>query len=225
MPRRIDHLVQRRIGEWEAQKRIAAKAGVVGQQPAVAISRTHGARGRAIGHMVAERLGVNAYDKQIVEQIAESAQVRQQLVESVDDTMRDRIGNWVGEQFDTGYFTYSDYLKHLTQVLLTVTRQESAVIVGRGAQYVLDPRRTLRVRVDAPLGLRIERVAEAHGLPPKEARAEVMRVDAQRAAFCSLHFGRDSADADDYDLVLNSGAVPVELCAEVIERIYRSRFG
>lgn len=220
----IDQLVLRRVMHWEKHKQRAEQAGQLGQHPAITISRDYGARGRAIGEQVAQRLGLNMYDKEIVEQIAERAQVRAQIVESVDDRLRARIANWVGEQFDNGYFTYSDYLRNLSCVLLTIAEQEPAVIVGRGANFILLPQRTLRVRAHAPLAVRVKRIAALRELSEKKARAKVLRVDAERIAFGRRHFDCDLSLAEHYDLTLNTASLDEALCVHLVVEAYERRF-
>jgi hypothetical protein len=220
----IDHLVLRRIEQWEQQHKMAEAAGQIRQKPTITISRSFGGRGRAIGELVAKELGLNLYDREIVEQIAERAQVRQKVVESLDDRLVNRIGNWVGEQFETGYFTYSQYLDHLSRVLLTVAAQESAVIVGRGANFILLPDRTLRVRADAPFDMRVARIAASHQLSERDARAKVLQKDAERLAFGRRHFAKDLSLAEHYDLVLNSAVFSEPDCARLVIDAFRRRF-
>ena len=219
-----EQLVLRRVMQWEAQAKQRSHLGGVAQQPVIAISRSCGARGREIGQRVAQRLGLNLYDRELVEQIAEHAHVRQKVVESLDDRLRDRISNWVGEQFESCYFSYSDYLRNLSSIVLTIAEQERAVIVGRGANFMLRPERTLRVRVHAPLELRVERLVAERGLSEREARAEVLRVDAERAAFVRRHFAQDVAASEHYDLLLNTAALDEDLCADLVAEAFRRRF-
>jgi len=110
-------------------------------------------------------------------------------------------------------------------VVLTLGRHGKGVIIGRGAQYILDPAQTLRVRAYAPLDVRVRRIAERDGIPVHEARARVLRVDAERAAFVRRHFNQEIADPNHYDLLCNTGSLSVEVCAEMVERAFRARFG
>ncbi|MBK6846738.1 MAG: cytidylate kinase-like family protein [Proteobacteria bacterium] len=221
----VEQLVLRRVMQWEEQAKRTPRLGGVAQQPVITISRNCGAHGHEVGQRVAQRLGLNLYDRELVEQIAEHAQVREKVVESLDDRLRDRISNWVGEQFESCYFSYSDYLRNLSRVVLTIAEQERAVIVGRGAHLMLQPERTLRVRIQAPLELRIERLVTERGLSEREARAEVLRVDAERAAFVRRHFAQDVALSDHYDLLLNTAALDDDLCADLVAEAFRRRFG
>lgn len=222
----LEQMVSRQIERWERQGREAQRSGGAQgeQQPVITISRAYGSRGREVGRLVAERLGFDLYDKELVERVADSAQVRQQVVETLDSRVRDQISRWLVSQFDSGTFTSSEYLDHLSRVLVTLGQHGKAVIVGRGAHRVLESRQTLRVRVTAPLEERIAHVAEAAGLEPAEARARVLKVDAEREAYARHHFNASIGDAEQYDIVLNTGALPLETCAKIIETSFVDRF-
>lgn len=223
----IDEIVQRRIREWDERRRRQAEEGsaTAGEQrPVITVSRAFGAKGAALARQAARLLGLPLYDREIVEHIAREASVRAQVVAAMDAKVREIIDAQVGDAMDAGTFTYSDYMRHLSRLVLGIARTESAVIVGRGAQFILDPRRTLRVRVTAPLAVRIRRVAADRGIPEKEARAEVMRADAERAAFVRWHFNKDVTAADHYDMVLNSDALGIDLGADLVVTAFTRRF-
>lgn len=108
--------------------------------------------------------------------------------------------------------------------MLTIARHGRAVIVGRGAQFILRPERTLRVRAFAPPEVRIARIAERDRISRDEARAVVLRHDAERNAFCRQHFNADPSDPHHYDLLLNTGTLSVETCADGVVGAFRARF-
>lgn len=195
------------------------------QQPMITVSREFGARGAEIGRVVAERLGFRFYAQELVHEIAKQAQVRQQVVESLDERVQDRIEQWVGDMIEGRLFAPSDYLRNLSRVVLTLGRHGKGVVIGRGAQLILDAAHTLRLRAYAPLETRIQHVAEREGVSAAEARAWVLRVDAERIAFYRQHFNADVASPELYDMLLNTGTLPIEACAEVVIAAFRSRFG
>ena len=74
---------------------------------------------------------------------------------------------------DGGGFAPSDYLRNLSQVVLTLGRHGKSVIVGRGAHLILEPAHTLRVRCYAPLEWRVEQIAQRERISLAGARARV----------------------------------------------------
>ena len=224
----IDHFVNRQILLWQEERRIAERKGLEGngaQQPTICISRQYGARGAEMGRLVAERLGFRFYSQELIHDVAEQAHVRAQLVESLDERVRDGISEWMSGLLKRGVFEPSDYLHNLSKVVLTLARHGKGVIVGRGAHFLLDAKTTLRVRVIAPLELRVARIAERDGLADDAARTKILRIDGERVAFNKRHYGADIADPSHYDLVVNAGTLGLEGAASGVGWAFQSRFG
>jgi hypothetical protein len=224
----IDRFVNQQILKWEEERRIAERKGPhltnQAQLPVVCVSRQFAAHGAEMGHLVAERLGYRFYSQELIHFVADEAHVRQQVVESLDERVRDGIAQWVTGMFQSGAFAPSDYLRNLSKVVLTLGRHGRGVIMGRGAHFILDPKQTLRVRVIAPLELRIRRVVDKYALSESAARDKVIRIDGERVAFNRQHFNADITDPHHYDLMLNTGQLPVEACADLVAAAFRSRF-
>jgi cytidylate kinase len=223
----IDQFVNQQILRWQEQRRIADRKRLEGefQQPTICISREYGARGAAMGRLVAERLGFRYYSQELIHDIAEAAHVRKQVVESLDERVQDGISEWVAGLIKRGVFAPSDYLRNLSKVVLTLANHGKGVIIGRGAHFILDRQTTLRVRVIAPLETRVARIAERDGLSDDKAKATILRIDAERVAFNKQHYGADLADPVNYDLVVNAGTLGLEGAADVTVAAFRSRFG
>src|SRR5262249_5160823 len=145
------------------------------------------------------------YSDDLINDIADKAHVRQQVVESLDERVQDGIAEWVAGLIKRGVFAPSDYLRNLSNVLLTLARHGKGVIIGRGAHFLLDGKTTLRVRVIAPIEVRVARIAKRDGLSEEDARTKILRIDGERVAFNRLHYNADIGDPNNYDLVLNTG--------------------
>jgi cytidylate kinase len=224
----IDHFVNRQILLWQEERRIAERKGLEGkgvQQPTICISRQYGARGAEMGRQVAERLGFRFYSQELIHDVAEQAHVRAQLVESLDERVRDGISEWLSGLIRRGVFEPSDYLRNLSKVVLTLARHGKGVIVGRGAHFLLDAKTTLRVRVVAPLEVRVARIAGRDGLTDDAARTKILRIDGERVAFNKQHYGADIADPAHYDLVVNAGTLGLEGATSGVVHTFQDRFG
>jgi cytidylate kinase len=226
MARSIEQLVNRQFLRWMESQKVQGKReqSDAEQKPMIVFSREFGGRGAEIGRQVAERLGFQLHSQELVHEVAKQARVRQQLVASLDEKTRDDVEQWVTELMDGGGFSPTDYLRNLTKVVLSLGRLGKGVIIGRGAQFILDPKKTLRVRAFAPIDSRVRRIATRDGLTLSEARTIVLRVDAERSAFYRQHFDRDQSDATHYDLLLNTATLPIDACVDIALRAFRSRF-
>ena len=219
----LEQLIEQQIGRWELARRRKARQerpgrGKLGRLyfgPYLLISREKGAGGRQVANLIGQRLGWQVFDRQIVDAIAQRTQMRQQLVENLDEKTRGGLEDFLRHVL-TKEIGSTDYLTHLRRVLLTLGQQGDVVIVGRGAEYILPNQFGVRVRLVAPFDVRAERIARAEGLTPEEANPLVARVDRERRDFVHTSFQKDASDPLNYDLVINTGPLTVERTAGIV---------
>jgi cytidylate kinase len=235
MSRSIEQLVDQQVLRWMAEASIRDRAArrpppgdLVardGQQPIICISRECGGLGGHLGRLVAERLGFSFYAQELVDEIAKQAHVRRKVVESLDERRRKGVSRWIDELVRVGRFTPSDYMRSLSEVVLTLGRHGSSVIIGRGAFLILDPHFTLRIRCHAALDLRVARMAKSRQLTEADARAMVLRIDSERVDFYRENFEVDVRDPEQFDLLLDTGTIPEKDCVDAIVGAFEARFG
>ncbi len=220
MSRSIEQLVNQQVLKWlEQQRRVPdgpPPSRGEGQRPVICVSRQFGAYGTDLARAVGERLGFHVYDQDLVDEIAKQAHVRRKVVESLDERARSGIVRWVDELVEQRHFTASDYLRNLSEVLLTFARHGQGVIVGRGAHLILDPELTLRVRSFAPAAWRSQRIAARRGISLAQAEVLTTRVDAERAAFYRDRFNVDIEQLGQFDLLINSSTTSLEAATEIV---------
>ena len=221
MPRSLQELVDRQMGQWSMSRRSHADQVA---KPCVALSRLPGAGAAALGQRAAEMLGYAYFGIELVDWIARSAGLARDLVAGVDEHIRSAIERNVSDAFRRQQFSEGDYLHHLVRAVMTLGERGGAVILGRGAQFILPPERALRVLVIAPEAMRRENLAKRRALDSRQAAAALAEEDADRRAFHAHHFRRNPDDPADYDLVLNLGSMPAEGAAELLVAALRARF-
>jgi cytidylate kinase len=189
----------------------------------VAISREAGARGGSIGRRVARKLGWAVYDQELLEYMAQEAAVRQGVVEPLTPA----AGAWVDSRLEQlqrdQNLSQHPLIVNLARVILSLGTQGRVVLIGRGAGCILPRPSTLHVRLFAPLAERIAYLSQWLRLGREEAAERVRLRDERRATFLSTHFHRQPADILQYDLVLNSGSLGEDVCAELIAQAARAR--
>jgi cytidylate kinase len=159
-----------------------------------------------------------------VDQIAREQHVQRELVAGLDEKVADAIHRYVIDSFRSRDFRETDYLRGLVQVMTTLGERGMAVILGRGAAYILPPERALRVLVIAPRAVRVERFAGEHAIPVSEAADRLEQEDALRNDFLRVQFGVDPDDPTHYDVVVNSERLGRQASARVIVEALRHRF-
>jgi len=221
-------LAARHLRFWEALDKAREEAQPAqlppGDRMVVTVSRQEGSRGEEIARGVAQRLGYQLFDREIVDYLATTAHVRRRLVELHDETTHSSLEDSVSTLLDHRAFAQTAYLRHLATALASIAAGGRAVIVGRGASQLLASPFVLRVRVIAPLGVRIENFARESNLPLRQARRLLRATDRQRDAFIRRHFRRDPNDPLNCDMILNTATVgPTEgieaICAAVRARV------
>jgi cytidylate kinase len=115
----------------------------------ITISRQHGVGGRALGRMVARKLGYTFADSQIIERLAKEARVSPQWVESFEKEAGTRLSRFISSMVakkwvdrvlkdEHGYLDEQSYLDYLVLIIAQVADEGNVVILGRGSQYILD---------------------------------------------------------------------------------------
>ena len=102
------------------------------------------------------------------------------------------------------------------KVVNTIARHGRAVIVGRGAKFILPPNVRFIIRFVAPLEVRIKNVAEAFGTSDEESKKRVLRRQSRRTAFIRQAYNEDIGHPINYDMVINSGNMSIECATEAV---------
>ena len=194
----------------------AEEPPIEGRHFSVAISREAGTRGPAVARAVGQRLGWQVYDHELLELVARELHVRAKLLDALDE----RHVTWLQECVEAfaavPAVREGKYMRHLVETMLSLAAHGRCILVGRGAPFVLPPASTLRVRLVAPLEDRIAAVAHDQHVSRHEAARFVEQTDRERSHFVRLHFVRDVADPQFYDLYLNTSQFSIEQCADLI---------
>lgn len=218
-----ERIIEDQVRYWSMQNRIP-EGKTSEWRPVITISRAFGAQGDALGREIGRRTGYAVWDRDLVQAVADAAGGDVKIMESLDERRRRAIDDAVRGFLRGLDHTNTQYFRALVRVVRTISEHGRAIIVGRGANYLVAPGRALRVRVTAPLEWRVERYGARHGLPVAQVRDEVRRMDTERADFVSHFFRKDLTAPDDYDLVLNAQTFLVDTMADLVISALDARF-
>jgi cytidylate kinase len=220
MIRSVEALVDQQARRWalphEERRRDA-------RRPVITVARQHGARGTDLARRLAEELGFDVFDQEIIHRIAESTHRSERVVKTLDERNRELLTDWLAAFANPNCMSSAEYRSHLTRVVGLVAHEGGAVIVGRGAHLILGKERALRVLAVAPLDARVRTVMERERLCERAARSRIEEVEASRRAFLALQFHAAFADPADFDLVVNTAALGVEGACAVVRDALRLR--
>jgi hypothetical protein len=219
----IEDFIRKRLALYRAYEIRAnrerpgrGREGKLSYGPYLLISREKGAGGSAVGQLAGKRLGWQVFDNEIVDAIAQKANVRRELIESLDERYRAMIQDTVERWLNPKSIGKSGYLAHLREILLTLGHQGDVVIVGRGAQYALPSQFGLRVRMVAPVEVRVRRIANRENMSLDRARKAIKKSDRERTRLAFKEYRRILTDPLDYDVTINSAELTVEDATNVV---------
>lgn len=232
-PLSVEKLIERQVRSWElrlqqgkeSERPGRGRCGVFYFGPYLLISRERGAGARAAAALITKRLNWPVFDREIVNEIAQRAKIRRQLIESLDERGQNALEEFIRDILERDAIAPSEYLYHLKEVLLTLGHQGEVIIVGRGAEHVLPRQFGLFVCMVAPIEARIERISRDLGMTPEAARAHIEQVDKEREKFIRSHFQRCPGIPTDYDIIINTGHLTPERAAEIMLTALQQKLG
>jgi cytidylate kinase len=204
--------------------------------PVITISASYGAGGSLIGPQIAQRLSVPFVDRAI------PVEVSSRLAVSVDDALAheelpqrtlSRMMPFFGSalQIFTAAPLHPEVLEHhghtfrqTTEQVLRECAARGAVILGRAAVVVLgDVEHALHVRLDGPRERRVRQAMRLQGLDRATAQAQLVAADLSREAYVRHWYRVEPQDAGLYHLVIDSTAIELDACVELLARALQSR--
>ncbi|MBQ6997059.1 MAG: cytidylate kinase-like family protein [Oscillospiraceae bacterium] len=189
----------------------------------ITISRQFGSGGRTVGRMVAEKLGIPFYDKELVEQISLESGFAPTFVEEHGEhapgkTLFSYAFAPQGVPGVMNGMSTADFLWHIQcSTVIQLAEAGPCVIVGRNADYILKDRPdALHVYVHADMDQRADRIVRLYGESEKSPQARLQEKDKRRAVNYQHYTGRTWGAAENYDICLNTGKLGIEAAVETI---------
>ncbi|MEA3345838.1 MAG: cytidylate kinase-like family protein [Chloroflexota bacterium] len=198
----------------------------------ITVSRELGSKGTEIAHMVAERMGYECVDRELIADIAREAGVEEAHVSGKEESISARpriVGPEMAAFFRRQRYASRQprealedqaYVELVRKVICDRAEGGNVVVLGRGGQMVLqDWSGALHVHIAAPLKVRVERIAEEREISLQLAERLVRQSDRRKRSYIR-HF-YDNADWRNpryYHLILDTDRIPPEVAAEIIIR-------
>ena len=189
----------------------------------ITISREFGSGGRTIGRLVAEKLGIPFYDKELVEQVAlESGFAPKYVEEHGEHSPGSSLFSYAfashGVPGVMNGLSTNDFLWNIQcSVILQLADQGPCVIVGRNADYILKDRpEALHVYTFADTPYRADRIVRLYGESEKSPETRLAEKDKRRRVNYQHYTGRTWGQAQNYDICLDTGVLGIEQCRDII---------
>lgn len=192
----------------------------------ITIARQYGCGGRTVGKLVAEKLGINYYDTDLIKLAAEKNGVNPEFYKDFDEKATSKLASMFGYSTGMGSFyssTYTDMVINdkvffaQSEVIKEVA-ENPCVIVGRCADYVLDGKPNLvKIFLHADMDARRDRIVNKYGIKDvKNIDKYILKADKHRAQYYSCYTDKEWGDIKNYDITINTSKFSLEKVAEII---------
>lgn len=199
---------------------IPFKEGIAMKDIIITIGRQYGSGGRQVGKLLAQRMGVPFYDKELLTEAAKSSGFCEEIFHENDEK-------------PAGSFLYSlvmgangtDALPLNNKLFLAqfdtikeIASKGSCVIIGRCADYALEERdNVLNVFIYADKKIRAERASKEYGLTAKNIEDAVNKIDKKRANYYNFYSGKKWGAAESYNICVDSGKFGIDKTVDIIK--------
>lgn len=194
----------------------------------ITIGRQFASGGRDIGQLIADDLGIQIYDKEMLARAAKESGICEEIFQTHDEKPTNSfLYSLVMDTYSMGYTgsTYTDMpINHkvfLAQfdAIKKIADEGPCVLVGRCADYALENYdNVVSVFIHADLNDRIRRVAKHYDLPDNKAKDMILKTDKKRASYYNYYTNKRWGDVDSYELCVCSSELGIEGTAKMIER-------
>lgn len=215
--RSIEQIIEEQIQRWKHMQieKAIEKPGV----SIITISREPGSGGSIIAKRLAAKLEIDLFHQKILHEMAKNADVNTQLLKTLDEKGLSILEDWISSLVSDRHLWPDQYLKQLMKVIGAIGEHGRAIIVGRGASFILQPDNCIRVRIISPQKVRIQHVANSFKISEDEAKRRVIRTESDRRAFIRKYFNAEIADPVNYDIVINTGTLSMDDATSAIAAV------
>ena len=199
----------------------------------ITIARQFGSGGKTIAQMLADSLGVNCYERELIRMASDDSGISEALFGASDERINTssffRFKNiYKGELItpeSAGFTKAANLFNYQAKVIKQLAEKESCVIVGRCADFVLkDYPNVMSVFVHADKEFCHKMAASRVSVPEKDLDKYIEKIDKYRGEYYKTYTGRDWYDLRNYDLCLDSSKLGFEKCVEEIKSYMDVRF-
>lgn len=195
----------------------------------ITIGRQFGSAGREIGEKLAKELGIECYDKELLERAAEESGMCKELFENHDEKPNNSfLYSLVMDTYSGGYpsaafsglpLNHKIFLAQFNAIK-KIADEGPCVIVGRCADYALaDYKNALSVFIFADMDTKVKRIMEKYQLSEGKAKEKIIKTDKQRTSYYNYYSNKKWGEATSYNLCVDSSICGVDNTVLLLKRL------
>lgn len=194
----------------------------------ITIGRQCGSGGREFGKRLAEKLGIEYYDKELVRIAAKNSNLSPEISEMADERATNSLlysiatGGSMRGMFNGYYEMPLNDRVFLAQAetIKQLAHEKSCVIVGRCANYVLREEENINVvnvYIYADMDYRIKRIKEEEQLTEKQAKDKIIKTEKKRRTYYNYYSNGNWGSASEYDLCINLTNIDFDVAVNMVK--------
>ncbi len=188
----------------------------------ITISREYGSGGRYVGRLIADKLGIKLYDKELIIKLSEKTGLSEEYIE--DNEQKREILSSLNDGYYFSLNNANNLFLNEAELIKKLADNESCVIIGRCADFILRDRKDVtKIFIYSDIENKIRRATEIYGLEKAKAEKEIKRINKLRANHYKFYTERDWNDKSNYDICINSDVLGVEKTADLICDMIKSK--
>ena len=196
----------------------------------ITIGREFGSGGRELGRRLAEELGIQYYDKEILTEIAKNTSLSENYIQTVVEGKPHKLFPiTIGQSFaySTDYHVrqMQEIFHAQTEIIRSLADKGDCVIIGRCADYILREQKPVRIFVYADIDSRVQRcmsrrTEDEADMSEQEMKKKILAIDKDRARYYSDFTGQKWGDKKFYDLCINTTEVEIKKAVPYMAKLF-----
>lgn len=194
----------------------------------ITVGREFGSGGRELARRLAENLGIEYYDRQIITDIAEHTDLSEEYVRKIIDKTPHHlypitVGRTISYVDDYMFEKVQSVYQAQSEIIRNLAEKTDCVFVGRCADYILKDYKPFRLFVYADLQSRINRCLNRKNNThtEKEIKKMIKQIDKNRASFYNYYVGEKWGDKLNYDMCINTTDIVIKDIVPMVAKIFK----
>lgn len=193
----------------------------------ITIGRQYGSGGSDSGKRIAEELGIGFYDKNILRMNSDESGIKESYFHLADEKAGNKLLYKVisglrpektAPSYGSDLISADNLFRFQSEVIRKLAAEESCVMIGRCAEYVLAGMEGLvRVFLYADMATREARILSKDLYEPKEVEKNIRRIDRERRDYHRYYTGNDWEALENYDLMIDTSKIGVNGAVKIIK--------
>ena len=196
----------------------------------ITIGREFGSGGRELGRRLAEELGYEYYDKEIISEIARHTDMSEEYIQQVIEHRPHAlypitVGHTMGFADSYQLKQMQNIYQAQCELLKELANKSNCVIVGRCADYILKEYNPFKIFVYSTLDSKVKRCLsrsnENEKLSERKLKKQIKKIDKERAKYYDFYAGQTWGAKENYDLCINTTDTEIKLIVSVIAKMFK----